>query len=103
LRAIWQQRAAGCYNFNMSTQEAIIEELLEPVADAMTPETARLFADFRTPPTVQARVDALAKKCNEGQLSLDERTDYDNYVRIGNLLALLKARARQVIANAANS
>jgi hypothetical protein len=87
----------------MATQEAIIDELLEPLADAMTPEAAKLFVNLRATPTVQARLDELADKCNEGRLTQQEKSDYENYVRIGHLFVLLKAKAKQVIANAANS
>jgi hypothetical protein len=86
----------------MSTQEAIIDEMLEPLTHALTPETARLFADLKSPPSVQARIDHLAARCNEGKLTPDERADYENYVRIGNLLAFIKAKARRVIASSAN-
>jgi hypothetical protein len=86
----------------MATQEAIIDEMLEPLAEALTPESAKLLAELRVPSSVQARVDALAAKCNEGQLTATEREDYENYVRIGSLFSLLKAKARRVIGESAH-
>jgi hypothetical protein len=86
----------------MATQEAIIDEMLEPLAEALTPESAKLLAELRVPSTVQAQVDALAAKCNEGQLTPTEREDYENYVRIGNIFSLLKAKARRVITDSAH-
>jgi hypothetical protein len=32
-------------------------------------------------------------------LSEEERAEYENYVRIGNVLALIKAKARRVLAD----
>jgi hypothetical protein len=84
----------------MATDEAIIDEMLEPLAEALTPDAARLLADLKAPPSIQARVDALAAKCNEGELTERERADYETYVRVGNLFALIKAKAKRVVAQA---
>ena len=55
----------------------------------------RLKADAKT----QARVDALAEKCNEGELTAKERAEYERYVTAGNLIAILQAQARLLLAN----
>jgi hypothetical protein len=73
--------------------------MLEPLVEALTPEAARALADFQAKPAIQARVDQLAPKCNEGDLTEEERAEYENYVRIGNVLALIKAKARRVLAD----
>ena len=74
-----------------------MDEMLEPLAEALTPDAARLLAALKAPPSIQARVDELAAKCNEGELTERERADYEKYVRIGNLFALIKAKANRVI------
>jgi hypothetical protein len=86
----------------MATQEAIIDEMLEPFADALTPEIARLFINLKAPPSIQARVNELAAKCNEGQLSDAERSDYENYIRVGSFFSLIKAKAKRVIAESSH-
>ncbi len=86
----------------MATQDAILEEMLEPLVEALTPETARAIAQIQPKAAVQARVDQLASKCNEGNLSGEERAEYEDYVRVGNLLAVIKAKARQVLAESAD-
>jgi hypothetical protein len=86
-----------CYNFSMATQEAIFDEMLEPLVEALTPETARLLSQIQAKPSIQARVDQLAAKCNEGALTDEERAEYENYIRVGNLLALIKAKAKRVL------
>jgi hypothetical protein len=86
----------------MATQEAIIDEMLEPFADALTPEVARRFVNVKAPPSIQRRVDELAAKCNEGQLTETERADYENYVRVGNFFSLIKAKAKRVISESSH-
>jgi hypothetical protein len=82
----------------MTTHDVILDQLLEPLMDALTPESARALAEFQAKPAIQARVNQLAAKCNEGELTEDERDEYDQYVRVGNILALIKAKARRVLA-----
>jgi hypothetical protein len=40
----------------------------------------------------------LARKCNEGELSADERQEYETYVMAGELVAILQAQARILLA-----
>ena len=47
---------------------------------------------------VQQRVDVLASKCNEGELNDEERGEYESLVRVGNILAVLKAKAKKIVA-----
>jgi len=82
----------------MTTQEAMLDEMLEPLVEALTPESARVLAQIQAKPAVQARVDQLAAKCNEGSLTEAERAEYEEYVRVGTILALIKAKARRIVA-----
>ncbi len=74
--------------------------MLEPLVEALTPESALELSRIQAKPSVQARVDQLATKCNEGELSVEELSEYEEYVRIGNILALIKAKAKRVLAEA---
>jgi len=81
------------------TETAIINELPEPFASAMTPEVARELSNLKVSPETQSRIDKLAQKCNEGTLSEDERQAYETYVRVGNLFTVLRAKARMQLGN----
>ena len=78
-------------------------EMLEPLTDALTPETAKLLSNLKAKPSMQARIDQLAAKCNEGDLSEEERSEYESYVRVGHLFALIKAKANRVLAESTPS
>ena len=43
-------------------------------------------------------MEELAEKCGEGQLTPDERAEYEAYVQASTLIGILQAKARQVIA-----
>jgi len=50
-------------------------------------------------PVVHARLEELADKCTEGQLSADERTEYEDYVQDLEFIAVLQAQARSLLTN----
>jgi hypothetical protein len=79
---------------------AYLDRMLEPVSDCFTPEVARKFLRLRSDPQLQARIDLLADKCTEGELSPEERNEYETYVRVGNLIAILQGKARKLVATA---
>jgi hypothetical protein len=43
------------------------------------------------------RMNELAAKARAGTLSPDERVEIESYSRVGNLVAIIQARARQVL------
>jgi hypothetical protein len=45
----------------------------------------------------QARIDQLARKCNEGELSEEERREYETYVHTIDFIAILQAKARALL------
>jgi len=81
----------------MKRRAAVIDRLVEPVARALTPEVARAIVRLRADPEVQARMEELADKCNEGRLTPEEREEYETAVRFGNFLAILQAKARAAL------
>ena len=80
---------------------SIIDRLLTPVADCLTPDVARHLVTLRAPADVQARLDELADKSTEGQLSADERAEYESAVAAIEFISVLQARARRLIQTSA--
>lgn len=76
-----------------------LERLVGPLSECLTPESARRLLALRADPKLQARVDYLAGRCNEGLLTPDERAEYGNYVTFGTFVAILKSKARHLLAN----
>jgi hypothetical protein len=82
------------------TEETLtIDRLLDPVSRCLTPEVARRLVELRADPDLQERVDTLADKCTEGQLTPVEREEYETYVRASRFIALLQAKARKLLAH----
>ena len=81
----------------------VLSQLLEPVGQMMPVQFARELAAMRATPDVQARIDELAEKCNEGELSEEERAEYEAYVEAIDVISILQAKARSVLARQPNA
>lgn len=75
----------------------VLDRFLNPVRDILTPEVARAIADLRADPATQDRIEDLAHRHREGQLSADELTEYEALVGGANLIAVVQAKARSVL------
>ena len=79
---------------------AVLDEMLQPVSRCFGLETARALVGLRANEQTRTRVEALAGKCNEGQLTSEERAEYEAYVQASTLIGILQAKARRVLAQA---
>jgi hypothetical protein len=79
----------------MNHTTTTLDRLVEPVVRVLTPEVARALVNIRADPDVQARMDELADKCNDGKLTPEERDEYETSIRFANYLAILQAKARK--------
>ena len=73
----------------------MLDQLLQPVTDSFTPEVARRLVELRVDEATQTRIDELADKCTEGELTPEERSEYESYVHAIDMISLLQAKARQ--------
>jgi hypothetical protein len=80
----------------MSTTE-ILEQVLHPFIDCLTPEAARKIVALRADPAVQERLDHLAARANEGLLTAEERAEYEKFRAIFHMITLLQSKARRLL------
>jgi hypothetical protein len=73
---------------------ASLAKILDPVAQCFTPEVAKRVAELRADPAVQARIEELAEKCNEGTITPEEMAEYDSYMQAMDVVAVLQKKAR---------
>lgn len=73
------------------------ERGVRPVLRIVLPEKAEAVLRFRAAPELQARIEELAGKSTEGQLTETEKAEYAGYVRANKFIAILQRQARQLI------
>jgi hypothetical protein len=79
----------------------LLDRLLDPLGDVLTPEVARKLANVRFDREVRTRIDRLARRCEAGDLSDEERREYEAYVDAIDFVAILQAKARAVLRRSA--
>lgn len=72
-----------------------LERFVDHLTRGFTPELAQRFAELPRPdPELQAHLDELAAKANEGRLTDEERGVYEKLVDCIDLVAYIRLRAR---------
>jgi hypothetical protein len=70
---------------------------VRPVMKIVLPEKAEEVVEFRADPELQARIEELARKSTEGELSDAERAEDAGYARANKFIAILQRQARTLI------
>lgn len=81
------------------TATATLDRFLSPVRDIASDVAQRLI-DFQLDSNTQARLDDLARKANQGQLTPDEKAEYSDWIEKIDLIAIVQSKARDAIRNA---
>ena len=77
-----------------SADTTYFDRILDPVTDCFTPQVAHRLAELHADQKTQARLDFLAEKANEGQLTREEDIEYKQSIDAIDVLAILQAKAR---------
>jgi hypothetical protein len=73
---------------------ALLEALAESVAACLDASSLRAMADLELDPRTRERLDMLAEKANEGELTPEERAEYEGFIGASEFLGLTQLRAR---------
>jgi hypothetical protein len=72
------------------------------VADVLTPQIAQRILELEPAPEIIAYIEQLGEKSDAGTLTEAERDEYRALADAGTLVALLKSKARRVLAQHVN-
>lgn len=75
----------------------LLDRVIEPFAECLTTAAARKIVALRADAEMQTRVDELADKANDGQLTDEERAEYDRYLAAFHFVTIMQARARRLL------
>ena len=79
----------------LGTEGAIWNRVLQPGSKTLSLEAARFLLHLEFAPEDKDRMHVLAARARDGSLTTAEQDEIRNYERVGNLLALMKSKARQ--------
>jgi hypothetical protein len=80
-----------------SSEITVFDRGVRPLMQIVLPEKAEAVISFDADPELQERIEELAKRSAEGQLTEAERSEYAGYVRANKLVAILQQHARRFI------
>jgi hypothetical protein len=69
----------------------------DPILQFLSVDRAAELVAYRGDESIRARIEELASKSTEGQLSEEERAEYEGYVQANNFIATLQAKARKLL------
>lgn len=69
----------------------------QPIFVIFTSEQVHQIADYHADEQLQDRIAQLAGKANEGELTNEERAEYEGYIHANRFVAVLQAQARRRI------
>ena len=85
------------------TEADILEKVVAPEEADVSPETARELLRFRFDSKTTANIRRLLQKNNRGTIKSEEQLLLDKFLRVGQLLDLLHAKARVVLRTSGNA
>ena len=74
-----------------------LRDFLIHFTDGFSPELAEYFVSTPPKPELQTRINELAAKANEGELSEAERSEYDTYVEAMDVIALMRVKSMKKV------
>ena len=80
-----------------TTASTAFERSVAPVLQIVFPDKAEDVLNYRPDPKLQERIDELASKSTEDDLSDEERAEYEGYVRANKFVAILQRQARRIL------
>lgn len=76
------------------SESDILSEVVAPGQAGLSPESARSLLELRFSAQAVRRMDELADKNSRGSITQAEKTEMERYMRVGNFLNLVQAKAR---------
>ena len=92
------------YNSTMKNgKERLLDCILKPVSSSLNEEAAEKILVLKADRRTQVRVSKLADKCSLGELTPEERHEYEMCLMANHFIAMLKAQARILLARKGRS
>ena len=79
----------------MTTLSAL-DQLLDPAAGWLTPQSAQKLVDWKVSDELRERIETLGRKANLGTLSDEEDAEYRTYLDDAEVISLMQAKARRI-------
>ena len=69
--------------------------MMSSLASCLDGPSLQQVVDLRAPPDAEERIEWLAERANEGELTPEEASEYESFIRFSNFVGILQAEARK--------
>jgi hypothetical protein len=90
-------------NGNAITEADILSDIVAPDRPGLSEEAARSILSLRFSEGARERIRKLLEANNKGSIAAAEKSELDKYLRVGQFLDLLQAKARVSLAESGQS
>ncbi len=90
-------------NTSEITEAEILDKVVVADQPGLSPDVARLILDLHFNSDADERIRALLKEKNAGIITETESAELDKYLRVGQFIDLLQAKARLSLRSAGSS
>ena len=90
-------------NTPIITEADILEDVVAPDIPSLSPEAARSLLGFKFTKQATQRIRQLLRKNNQGAITATERVTLERFLRVGQFLDLVQAKARLSLQQAAEA
>ena len=82
-----------------SIPDTAFDRGIEPVFRLLNEDQVRQIVQLSSDAQLERRIEELAGKSNEGELTPEEHAEYEGYARANKVLAILQAQGRRILAS----
>ena len=75
-----------------------LDRMLRPITEAMSPEFANKLISLRADEELLSHIEQLRGKANQGTMTAEEEAEYREFVEAVDVISILQAKARRVLA-----
>jgi DNA-binding FadR family transcriptional regulator len=79
-----------------NTEAAILSRMIQ-ARDRIGPEVAEYLLSIEFEADDIDRMNALAERAQEGNLTVEETAELDSYLHVGSLLSIMQSKARRLL------
>lgn len=76
-------------------ETSVLDRMIDPLIRCLDAESVKRVSELSVDPVVQARVNVLAERANEGLLTPEEQAEYLAYINADEFIEILKMKAKR--------
>jgi len=97
IKRLVERQSRGTMGGMSTAASNAFERSISPIIEILLPQKARDVVDYQPDPVLQQRIEELALRSTEGELTDDERAEYEGYIRANKFVAVIQRQARRVL------